>query len=115
MQQEIIAYYEEDVGPDNYSRESFNIFQFDLNNDGNKELFVYEPVYSGTGGESYFILSPSNTGVKKIGFVHGWQFTFCERKNGWCQIEAIGGLGVNTSTRALLTFDGIEYVITKSE
>lgn len=106
----------EDNWPDDKTPEQVEIAEVDLNGDGRPELFVGVPIYSGTGGTFYDILSTKDGKTyASIGGILGWGFEFLVQKNGWFQIEGMSRGGGGNYTRYLMTFIGHEYEITRNE
>lgn len=102
--------------PDEKAPEQVEVAEADLNGDGRPELFVGIPIYSGTGGTFYTILSTTDGKTYAgIGDIQGWGFKFLVRKNGWFQVEGMSRGGGGNYTRCLLTFVGEGYVITRNE
>ena len=96
--------------------ESLSIQEADLNGDGVKELFIYQPAYSGTGGTVYEIVTPTTTGFVSIGSVMGG-IVLCQPVKGekWLQIESAGRSGGMRYTRSLLRHTKNRYIETRIE
>ena len=106
----ILKYWPEEEAP-----ARVEMAEIDLNADGKPELFLWVPIYSGTGGPYYEILSSSDGKTyKSIGGVQGW-VGFSKKKNGWYQIDAGSRSGFGQYTRYLLTFTGEAYKVTRNE
>jgi hypothetical protein len=106
----------EDNWPDEKNPERVEIAEVDLNGDGRPEIFVGVPIYSGTGGTFYEILSTKDGKTyASIGGIQGWGFNFLAPKNGWFQIEGMSRGGGGNYTRYLMTFGGDGYEITRNE
>jgi hypothetical protein len=106
----------EDNWPDGETPERVEITEVDLNGDGRSEVFVCIPIYSGTGGTFYEILSMKDGKTYvSIGGIQGWGFKFLVRKNGWFQVEGMSRGGGGNYTRYLMTFVGEGYEITRNE
>ena len=106
----------EDNWPDEKTPERVEIAEVDLNGDGRPEIFVGVPIYSGTGGTFYEILSMKDGKTyTSIGGIQGWGFRFLVGKDGWLQVEGMSRGGGGNYTRYLMTFVGEGYEITRNE
>ena len=102
--------------PDEKPPETVEIATIDLNGDGNLEIFVGVPDYSGTGGTFYEILSTKDgKSFRSIGGIQGWGFQFLVAKSGWLQIEGMSRGGGGNYTRYLVTFNKDAYEISRNE
>lgn len=103
--------------PHDKAPESVNIAYLDLNGDGRPEMFVHVPIYGGTAGRYYAILSPDKDGsYHEIGSFQG-AIKFLEKDGGWYRIENLCRGGGGNYSRILNVFskkDGV-YEIKRNE
>jgi hypothetical protein len=102
--------------PDETTPKRVEVAEVDLNGDGRPEVFVGVPIYSGTGGTFYEILSTKDgKNYTSVGNIQGSGLQFLLRKNGWFQIEGTSRGGGGNHTRFLMSFVGESYEITRNE
>ena len=83
-------------------------YKLDLNKDGVSEYFIHIPLYSGTGGRYYIILSFVDKKWKIIGGFQGI-FLFLKVKNGWHSIIFTGRGGDEYYAKVLYEFKNGKY------
>jgi hypothetical protein len=104
-----------DNWPDEEVPEQVYIAKMDLNGDGRAEIFVEVPIFGGSGGAFYEILSTKNgKSYNSVGGVQGID-RFLIPKNGWLQIQGISRGGGGHFTRYLMTFIKDKYEVTRNE
>ena len=103
----------DDSSPDGSAKgRTWSVVYVDLNGDGKKEMVVY----LGPDGQTtdYGIFQKSAGQWKNIGFLMGG-FSFCEKANGYYQIETGGHSGGGSTDRELLRFVNGRYRVVASE
>ncbi len=89
----------------------FTGFTYDLNKDGQPELFVYSPTYSGSGGSAFLVFSKLDSGWKKILDYQGSFWVFPSEK-GWPRIAHVGHAGSSNFAKVHSEFKDTQYANT---
>ena len=90
---------------DSFSR-TFTLFEYDLNEDGKKEIFVSHtgPYFCGSGGCTITLLSPDGNKITQFTVSRTPVIVLRERSNGWNDL-----LLESTGKLHLLQFNGKNY------
>ncbi|MEM1060445.1 MAG: hypothetical protein AAGK14_14620 [Verrucomicrobiota bacterium] len=91
------------------------VIRTDLNQDGRDEWLIDCPIYGGSGGPFYMIVTPTKDGgFEEIGSLQGG-FELRKSHGGWAQIEVASRGGGGTMSRVLLRHEKGRYRAVRNE